>query len=312
MPNLVPPVVRRADADAYRQRIMLALAEEQAFEPLMTLYLTEATDPAEVEAAFRAGSIAAVKLYPAGATTNSQDGVRDIDRVMPVLERMAAAGIPLLVHGEVTDPAIDIFDREAVFIERVLAPLRARLPELRITLEHVTTAEGVAFIREAETNLSGTITVHHLILNRNHLLVGGIRPHYYCLPVVKRERHRRALRAAAISGDPRFYLGTDSAPHVDPLKESACGCAGIFSAPVALACLAHVFAEEGALDRLEAFVSLHGAAWHGRAPNEERITIEETEAAVPVGPRLETAAGPVTVFDPGFPLHWRVREEAPT
>ena len=306
MPNLVPPVVTTRDAAAYRARILAALPEGQRFEPLMTLYLTEATDPEDVAAAHRDGLITAVKLYPAGATTNSESGVRDLARAMPVLERMAGAGITLCIHGEVTDPGVDIFDREAVFIERVLEPLRRRLPELRVVLEHVTTAEGVAFILGAEANLAGTLTVHHLILNRNHMLVGGIRPHYYCLPVVKREHHRLALRAAAISGDPRFFLGTDSAPHVDAAKETACGCAGVFSAPVALSCLAHVFEEEGALARLEAFASLHGPAWYGLPANAETITLERSDAPVARPACVETGAGAVTVFDPGFPLHWRV------
>jgi dihydroorotase len=311
MPNLVPPVVTGADARAYRARILAALAPGQRFEPLMTLYLTEATDPADVEAAARDGLVSAVKLYPAGATTNSDSGVRDLDRVMPVLERMAAIGLPLCVHGEVTDPEVDIFDREAAFIDRVLDPLRGRLPDLRVVLEHVTTADGVEYVRGAEKNLAGTLTVHHLILNRNHMLAGGIRPHYYCLPVVKRETHRQALRRAAVSGDPRFFLGTDSAPHVDGAKESACGCAGVFSAPVALACLAHVFEEEEALDRLEGFASLFGPRWYGLAPNEERIALERRADPVPAAAKLQTDAGPVTVFDPGFPLHWRVIEETP-
>jgi dihydroorotase len=308
MPNLVPPVVTAADARAYRDRIRAALAAGQDFTPLMTLYLTETTDPADVAAAQAEGLVTAVKLYPAGATTNSASGVRDIAKVMPVLERMAATGLPLCVHGEVTDPEVDIFDREAVFIERVLAPLRARLPELRITMEHVTTREGVDYITGADRNLAGTLTVHHLILNRNHMLVGGIRPHYYCLPVVKRETHRRALRAAAVSGDPRFFLGTDSAPHARDTKECACGCAGVFTAPNALACLAHVFEAEGALDRLEGFASLHGPAWYGLPPNPGRITLERSDASVPYQRQIETGAGPVVVFDPGFPLHWRVKD----
>lgn len=309
MPNLVPPVVTARDAAAYRARILAALPEGQRFTPLMTLYLTEGTDPSDVEAAFRDRLIAAVKLYPAGATTNSASGVRDLDRAMPVLERMAAVGVPLLVHGEVSDPEVDIFDREAVFIERVLAPLRARLPELRVTLEHVTTADGIDYIRGAEANLAGTLTIQHLILNRNHMLAGGIRPHYYCLPIIKREHHRLALRRAAVSGDPRFFLGTDSAPHTVAAKESACGCAGVFSAPVALACLAHVFEEEGALDRLEGFASLHGPAWYGLAPNDERLTLVRRETAIDMPPAVDTGDGPVAVFDPGFPLHWQVITE---
>lgn len=310
MPNLVPPVVTTADARAYRGRILAALPAGGAFTPLMTLYLTEATDPGDVAEGFASGLVSAVKLYPAGATTNSQSGVRDVEKVMPVLERMAGIGMPLCVHGEVTDPAIDIFDREAVFVERVLAPLRARLPELRIVMEHVTTKDGVDFVRAQDDNVAATITTHHLIINRNAILAGGIRPHYYCLPVAKRESHRLALRAAATSGDPRFFLGTDSAPHVDPLKECACGCAGIFSSINTLSCLAHVFEEEGALDRLEAFASLSGPAFYRLPPNEARIVIERQAAPVAFPARIDTAVGPVTVFDPMFPIHWKVVGEA--
>jgi dihydroorotase len=310
MPNLVPPVVTVADARAYRNRILSALPQGDDFTPLLTLYLTENTDPADVEAGFRDGLVTAVKLYPAGATTNSQSGVRDIMKVQPVLERMAAIGMPLCVHGEVTDPAIDIFDREAVFIDRVLDPLRRRIPELRVVMEHVTTKEGVDYARSAGDNLGATITTHHLIINRNAILAGGIRPHYYCLPVAKRETHRLALRKAATSGDRRFFLGTDSAPHVDPLKECACGCAGIFSAPVTLACLAHVFEEENALDRLEAFVSLNGPAFYRLPPNERRIRLARSDALVAFPESVATGDGPVTVFDPMFPIHWNVEDEA--
>ena len=306
MPNLVPPVVTAQDAEAYRQRILRALPKGTDFQPLMTLYLTEATDPADVAAAHASGLITAVKLYPAGATTNSESGVRKIDAVMPVLETMAAKGIPLLVHGEVTNPEIDIFDREAVFIERVLTPLRKRLPELRVTMEHITTADAARYIGETEKNLAATITTHHLIIDRNHILAGGIRPHYYCLPVAKRATHRTALRKAATSGDPRFFLGTDSAPHVDKLKETACGCAGCFTATNTLSCLAHVFEEEGALDRLEGFASLHGPAWYGLEPNTQKITLEKQPEPVAYPDKIASGAGPVTVFDPGFPLHWRV------
>lgn len=305
MPNLVPPVVTAADARAYRDRILAVLPEGQDFTPLMTLYLTEDTDPADVAAAARDGLVSAVKLYPAGATTNSASGVKEIARVMPVLEKMAEIGLPLCVHGEVTAAEVDIFDREAAFLDRVLAPLVAELPDLRVVLEHVTTAEGVHFV-ESTRNLGGTITVHHLILNRNHLLVGGIRPHYYCLPVVKRETHRLALLRAATGGDARFFLGTDSAPHARDTKEAACGCAGVYSAPVALACLAQVFEAEGALDRLEGFASLHGPAFYRLPPNETRLTLERSAAPLPAPGAVETGAGPVVVFDPGFPLHWRV------
>ena len=305
MPNLVPPVVTGAEAAAYRTRILAALPAGSDFEPLMTLYLTETTDPADVAAAAASGLVRAVKLYPAGATTNSASGVRDFDRVRGVLERMAEIGLPLLVHGEVVDPAIDIFDREAVFIDRVLDPIRRATPGLRVVMEHVTTAEGVAYARAGGEGLAATITAHHLVLNRNHILAGGIRPHYYCLPVAKRESHRLALLAAATGGETCFFLGTDSAPHPDHLKEHACGCAGCFTAPNALPLLAEVFETAGALDRLEGFASLHGPAFYRLAPNAARITLFRGE---PVAPRakLETGAGTVTVFDPGFPLHWQV------
>jgi dihydroorotase len=306
MPNLVPPVVRGDDARAYRERILKALPPGADFRPLMTLYLTETTDADDLAEAARSGLIAAVKLYPAGATTNSESGVRDIGAVLPVLERMAEIGLPLCVHGEVTDPDVDIFDREAAFIERVLSPMRDRIKDLRVVMEHVTTKEGVDYVRASANGVAATITPHHLILNRNHLLVGGIRPHYYCLPIVKRERHRLALRAAATSGDPRFFLGTDSAPHSDHSKEAACGCAGVFNAPNMLSCLAHVFEEEGTLDRLEAFTSLHGSAFYGIPPSEERLTLIKGDEPVSGPPKIETEAGSVTVFDPGFSLFWRL------
>ena len=306
MPNLVPPVVTVADAEAYRERILAALPKGDRFQPLMTLYLTEHTDPDDVEKGKTSGLITAVKLYPAGATTNSHGGVRDLDKAMPVLERMAKIGLPLCVHGEVTTPEVDIFDREAVFIDTVLDPLRRRLPELKVTMEHVTTSDGIDYIRGAKSNLAGSITTHHLIINRNAILVGGIKPHYYCLPVAKRESHRLALRAAATSGDSRFFLGTDSAPHVDPLKECGCGCAGIYTSINTMSCLAHVFEEDGALDTLEAFASLNGPAWYGMAPNEDTITLVKRETPVAYPTKIETGAGPVTVFDPMFPLHWAV------
>ena len=310
MPNLVPPVVTTADAAAYRDRIMAALPEGDAFEPLMTLYLTEGTSADDVEAGFRSGLVKAVKLYPAGATTNSQSGVRDLDKVMPVLERMAAIGMPLCMHGEVTDPQVDIFDREAVFIDRVLQPLRRRLPDLRTILEHVTTADGVAFVEAQDDNVGATLTVHHLMINRNALFVGGIRPHYYCLPIVKRETHRLALRRAATSGDARFFLGTDSAPHTDLLKECACGCAGVFSAPCAMACLAQVFEEEDALDRLEAFASLNGPAFYRLPPNEATMELVRRQEPVAYPDGLDFPEGRVTIFDPMSPIHWIVGDAA--
>ena len=306
MPNLVPPVVTGADATAYRNRIMDALPNGHAFTPMMTLYLTETTDPVDVAAAAHGGLITALKLYPAGATTNSQSGVRNIEAVLPVLEVMAEIGLPLCVHGEVTDSSVDIFDREAVFIERVLAPLRQRLPQLRVIMEHVTTADGIDYVRGGGDNIAATLTTHHLFINRNHILAGGIRPHYYCLPVAKRETHRLALVAAAVSGDPSFFLGTDSAPHPDPAKLSPCGCAGIYTAPNTMACLAQVFEQENALDQLEGFTSLHGAAFYGVAPNAGTITLTRGDDPVPVPPSRSTEEGDLTVFDPDMPIYWRV------
>ncbi|CTQ47443.1 Dihydroorotase [Roseibium aggregatum] len=310
MPNLVPPVVSTAQASAYRDRILAALPPNHDFTPLMTLYLTETTDPADVEAGFRDGLISAVKLYPAGATTNSQSGVRDITKVYSVLERMTDLGLPLCVHGEVTTPEIDIFDREAVFIETVLSPLRTRLPELRVVLEHVTTSDGVNYVMSQQDNIGATITTHHLIINRNAILAGGIKPHYYCLPVDKRDTHRLALRKAATSGDARFFLGTDSAPHLDPLKQCACGCAGIFCAPNTMACLTEVFEQENALDKLEAFASLHGPAFYRLPPNEARITLTRQEDPVVFPTKVHVGTESVTVFDPAMPVHWKVTPEA--
>ncbi len=304
MPNLIPPVVTGADVTAYRARIMAALPEGADFTPLMTLYLTEDTDPDDVATAHAAHLIHAVKLYPAGATTNSASGVADFARVQGVLERMAEIGLPLCVHGEVTDPSVDIFDREAVFIDRVLDPLRRRVPGLKVVLEHITTSQGVDYVKAHDTSLGGTITTHHLVINRNHILAGGIRPHYYCLPVAKREQHRLALRAAATSGDARFFLGTDSAPHTDPAKLQPCGCAGCFTAPNTMPILAHVFEEDGALDKLEAFTSLNGPAFYGLPPNEGTITLAKGAPDLP--PQIDTEDGPVTIFDPGYAPEWHV------
>ncbi|MCY0093353.1 dihydroorotase [Hoeflea ulvae] len=306
MPNLMPPVVTSADAQAYRDRILAALPKGMDFTPLMTLYLTEGTDAADVASAHASGLVTAVKLYPAGATTNSSSGVRDLDKVMPVLEKMAEIGMPLCIHGEVTDPSVDIFDREAVFIETVLDPLRRRLPGLKITLEHVTTSNGVDYVMAADANLAASITTHHLMINRNAILAGGIKPHYYCLPVAKRESHRLALRKAATSGDKRFFLGTDSAPHVDPLKECACGCAGIFTSINTLSCLAHVFEEDNALDKLAAFASLNGPVWYCLPVNQEMVRLVRRAAPVVWPDKIETGDGPVTVFDPLLPIHWEV------
>ena len=304
MPNLVPPVVTGAQAAAYRDRILAALPDGMTFEPLMTLYLTEDTDPDDVAAAQASGLVKAVKLYPAGATTNSASGVTNFDNVRPTLERMAEIGLPLCVHGEVTDADIDIFDREAVFIERVLDPIRRATPGLRVVMEHITTSDAVDYARAQDDTLGATITTHHLVINRNHILAGGIKPHYYCLPVAKREQHRLALRNAATSGETRFFLGTDSAPHTDANKLLPCGCAGCFTATNTMSILAQVFEEDGALDRLEGFTSLNGPAFYGLPVNDGHITLEKSAPEYPA--QIDTGDGPVTVFDPGFPLTWRV------
>lgn len=304
MPNLVPPVVTSADALAYQSRILEALPSDMSFEPLMTLYLTEDTDPADVRAAHASGLIKAVKLYPAGATTNSASGVRDFTRVQPVLDVMAEIGLPLCLHGEVTDHEVDIFDREAVFIDKILDPLRRATPGLKVTMEHITTKDAVDYARAQDDSLGATITTHHLVINRNHILVGGIKPHYYCLPVAKRELHRAALAEAATSGEARFFLGTDSAPHSDALKENACGCAGCFTATNTMSILAQVFEQHDALDKLEAFASLNGPAHYGLPVNSETITLEKTAPTYP--DKIITGVGEVTVFDPGFDLTWSV------
>ena len=281
MPNLRPPVVTTAQALAYRDRIRAALPAGSPFEPLMTLYLTDNTRPEEMAVARASGAVAACKLYPAGATTNSESGVTDLERIYPVLAAMAEQGLPLLVHGEVTDAAVDIFDREARFIDERLGPIVAAFPRLRVVFEHVTTQEAVAFVRQGPDNLGATITPHHLLYNRNALLAGGIRPHYYCLPVLKRERHRLALVEAATSGHPRFFLGTDSAPHPQREKESACGCAGAYSAHAALELYAEVFEEAGALGRLEGFASHHGADFYGLPRNPGTLTQRREPWRVP-------------------------------
>jgi len=306
MPNLVPPVVTGAQAAAYRDRILAALPEGADFAPLMTLYLTEDTDPEDVAAAHASGLVKAVKLYPAGATTNSASGVSNFENVRPVLEKMAEIGLPLCTHGEVTDHDIDIFDREAVFIDRVLDPIRRSTPGLRVVMEHITTANAADYVKSQDRDLGATITTHHLIINRNHILVGGIKPHYYCLPVAKREEHRIALRKAATSGDKRFFLGTDSAPHLDGDKLAACGCAGCFTATNTMPLLAHVFEEDGALDKLEGFASLNGPAFYGLPVNDAKLTLVKSDTATQFPEKIDTENGPVTVFDPGYPIHWSV------
>ena len=303
MPNLAPPVTTSAHAAAYRSRIASAVPEGIGFEPLMTAYLTDDSDPDDLAAGFADGVLTAAKLYPAGATINSASGVTDVARIERVLERMSEIGMPLCVHGEVTTADIDIFDREAVFIGRILAPLVERLPDLRVIFEHVTTSEAVQFVESSGANVAATITPQHLHINRNAMLVGGIRPHMYCLPVAKREAHRLALRQATTSGNAKFFLGTDSAPHHRHTKETACGCAGIFNAPFALESYVAVFEEENALDRLEGFASEHGARFYRLPLNQGTVTLERQQVEVPE----EIAGGEATIvpFHAGDILSWR-------
>ncbi len=303
MPNLKPPVTSAAQALAYRDRISAAVPPGLAFEPLMALYLTDRLPPDEIARAQAAG-VVAVKLYPAGATTNSDAGVTDIRNTYPTLEAMQRHGLLLLIHGEVADPVVDVFDREAAFIDRVLIPLRRDFPELKIVFEHLTTREGADYVREADRFVAATITPQHLLYNRNALFTGGIRPHYYCLPILKRETHRQALVAAATSGNPKFFLGTDSAPHAAPLKENACGCAGCYSALAALELYAEAFDAAGALDRLEGFASFHGAAFYGLPRNTGTVTLRRESWTLPESvPYYDTLLKPLRA---GEPLAWRL------
>jgi dihydroorotase len=302
MPNLKTPVTTVAAAEAYRARILSAVAPGITFTPLMTCYLTDGIDPAEIARGHAAGVFTAAKLYPAHATTNSSHGVTDIRKLTAVLETMQKIGMPLLVHGEVTDAHVDIFDREAVFIDRILKQVVRDFPALKIVFEHITTAEAAAFVADSGPNIAATITPHHLDFNRNAMFEGGIRPHFYCLPVAKREPHRLALRRAAVSGSPKFFLGTDSAPHPVDDKEAACGCAGIFNAPYALESYAKTFEEEGALNRLEAFASEHGPRFYGLPLNEDRIELERKPAKVPDA--IDAADTRVVPFHAGRTLEW--------
>jgi dihydroorotase len=303
MPNLVPPVASVEAAAAYRDRILAAVPEGMRFTPLMTCYLTDDADPEELARGFAEGVFAAAKLYPANATTNSAAGVTDIANLYPLLEAMQRIGMPLLIHGEVTDPDIDIFDREKIFVERSFTRLLRNFPALKMVFEHVTTAEGVDFVNAAGPNIAATVTPQHLVINRNAMFDGGIRPHAYCLPVAKRERHRQAIRRAATSGSTKFFLGTDSAPHDRERKEAACGCAGIFNAPFALESYAQVFEEEAALDRLEAFASENGPRFYGLPLNEERVVLEPAKVKVP--DQVPAGDGAVVPFQAGETLRWR-------
>jgi dihydroorotase len=306
MPNLKPPVTTVAQATAYADAIKAALPPGSAFQPLMTCYLTDGADADEIARGHESGVFTAVKLYPANATTNSAHGVTDLAKVSGVLERMQRIGMPLLVHGEVTDADVDIFDREAVFIDRVMIPLLKDFPGLKVVFEHITTQEAADFVSGDDSGrLGATITAHHLVINRSHIFAGGIRPHLYCLPIAKRERHRLALRRVATSGAAPFFLGTDSAPHPLTAKESACGCAGVFTAPTAMEVYAQVFAEEGALDRFEAFASLNGPRFYGLAVNEDTITLERADQTVP-DIVLSSDGDAVLPFQSGERLNWRI------
>ena len=304
MPNLRPPVTTTAVALAYRDRVIAAVPAGSRFEPLMTLYLTDRTHAGEIARAKASGAVHAVKYYPAGATTNSDSGVTDLARCYAVFEAMSEHGMPLLVHGEVTDPAVDVFDRERVFLERVLAPLTARFPALKIVVEHITTREAAQFVRSAPANIAATITAHHLLLNRNALFAGGVRPHLYCLPIIKREAHREALIAAATSGNPKFFLGTDSAPHARNTKETACGCAGIYTAHAGIELYAEAFDDAGALAKLENFASRYGPDFYGLPHNDDRITLEKSDERVPA--ELSFGADTLVPFKAGETIRWRV------
>ena len=306
MPNLKPPVTTVALARAYRERIMAALPSGLKFDPLMTLYLTDNTSPDEIKRAVESGFVHGIKLYPAGATTNSDAGVTDLKHCMATLEMMQTVGLPLLVHGEVTDGDIDLFDREAVFIEKILIPLRSQLPALKIVFEHITTSQAAEYVRDADGSIAATITAHHLLYNRNALFKGGVRPHYYCLPVLKRETHRQALLKAASSGSPRFFLGTDSAPHAKGLKEHACGCAGCYTALHAMELYAQAFEEVGALNKLEAFSSFYGADFYGLPRNQDKVTIERSPWQIPDS--LPMADSTVVPLDAGQQLQWKFVE----
>ena len=304
MPNLTPPVKTAADATAYHSRIMSALKGHPQFEPLMTLYLTDATTPEDIAVAAQSNLVCGVKLYPAGATTNSDAGVTGLETLKPTLEAMQSHNVPLLVHGEVTDPDVDIFDREAKFIERTLAPLIEEFPELRVILEHITTEDSVNFVAEARGGVAATITPQHLLFDRNDMLVGGIRPHLFCLPILKRRQHKEALRRAATSGNPRFFIGTDSAPHTIETKESSCGCAGCYSAHAAIPLYAEVFEQENSLDKLEAFTSHFGADFYGRARNEGTVDLVKEDNLSPES--LQFGHSTVVPLRAGELLRWRL------
>ena len=306
MPNLVPPILNAKDAVLYKERIEKVIPKNDKFEPLMTIYLTEKTDKSELMQAYENGLVFAVKLYPAGATTNSDSGVKEINNIMKILEMMAEIGMPLLIHGEVTNNEIDIFDREKIFIEQHLDFIIGELPNLKITLEHITTEDAVSYIMESDSNLAASITPHHLALNRNSIFVGGIRPHNYCLPILKREKHRKALIKAAVSGHEKFFLGTDTAPHLLSDKESECGCAGIFNATYCLSILAQIFDNENKLFNLEKFISINGAKHYNLKTNEQKIKLIKLKDALVFQKNIVVNGKAIKIFDPEFQIFWNV------
>tara|TARA_B100000963_G_C22621207_1_gene670066 strand:- start:1169 stop:2209 length:1041 start_codon:yes stop_codon:yes gene_type:complete len=307
MPNLIPPILNGKEALQYKKRIKQAIPNGEHFEPLMTVYLTENTDKNELKRSYENGLVFAVKLYPAGATTNSDSGVKNLSKVLPILNVMADIGMPLLIHGEVTNPEIDIYDREKVFIEEKLSFIVKELPNLKITLEHITTNDAVNYVKEENKNLCASITPHHLTLNRNAMLVGGIKPHYYCLPLLKRETHRKALLNAAISGNSKFFLGTDTAPHLKSDKESACGCAGIFNSTYCLSILAELFEKENSLINLESFVSINGAKHYKCNLNKEKIILQKCNKPIHFEDSLKFFDKEIKIFKPDFDVYWKVK-----
>ena len=308
MPNLKPPILNAEDACEYKKRIEKSIPNSDYFEPLMTVYLTEKTKKNEIKNAYNNGDVFAVKLYPAGATTNSESGVKNIKKVMPILETMAEIKMPLLIHGEVTDEEVDIFDREKVFIDQKLDFICKELPELKITLEHITTKDSVTYVNEGNKNLVASITPHHLALNRNAIFIGGIRPHNYCLPILKREMHRQSLVKAASSGNPKFFLGTDTAPHLKRDKENACGCAGVFNATYCIPILTQIFDNEGSLDKLEKFTSINGAKHYGLKINHEKISITKEIDPIKFDKFLNIDCEKIMIFEPNFPVFWKVKK----
>tara|TARA_B100000212_G_C27358557_1_gene527067 strand:- start:615 stop:1655 length:1041 start_codon:yes stop_codon:yes gene_type:complete len=306
MPNLIPPITTRNQAIEYKNKIEQSIPKNDNFTPLMTVYLTENIDKKEIEIAYNDRTIFAAKLYPAGATTNSQSGVKDINKIMPILEIMTKIGMPLLIHGEVTDKNIDIFDREKAFIDQILDFICKKLPELKITLEHITTNDAALYVSKGNKNLAASITPHHLALNRNAIFDGGIRPHNYCLPILKREFHRKSLLNFAISGNEKFFLGTDTAPHLSKDKESACGCAGVFNATYSLSVITQIFDNENSLSTLEKFVSKNGAKHYNLPVNKEKIKLTKLSNALTLKDQICVNREKIKVFDPGFPLYWKV------